>query len=562
MTSKRAQNPNIILIVIDALRARNLGCYGKKNGHSHSPNIDKAARAGVLFEDVYSAWNTTDQSLTSILTGRYPRTHGIMHHGDKVDSRDREIFDNIGVKTLAELLKEQNYRTMAVDWMARWFTRGFDYYGYEKERSFPAKAVYNLFKLPFIHIKYMLSNISLLRLYSKKRKFSLRSAWDGLSGVLKTFRFTFELARIQDAGFVTGLGMDLIRKSKKHPFFLLLHYWDTHTPYNAPRGFRPKRKNKSSDLKKHLIDIYEGAVTYVDFHIGRLMKYLKQEGLLDNTWVIITSDHGESLIEHDIFFDHHGLYDVTTHCPLIFHFPDGFSFPKRVKGFVQHIDLVPTICEWMNISRDNFGFDGTSLLPAVHSGKISIRDFVFLEESYVQRKIGLRENKYKYIFAPDDKGWCKYCEKVHKGIEELYNLEQDPGETINLMAKHPDTAARMRKKLDDMILRLNSKRQKELIRGKISGLKKAHSQAILPEGKQIIMSDQKGESSKLKSLHIKLPESLINSLEEMAKNTEFAGKEELVSFLVQEVFKPRAASESPAEDKEIKRKLRSLGYID
>lgn len=560
MTSKEARKPNIILIVIDALRARSLGCYGKEGGQS--PNIDKAAEAGVLFEDVYSAWNTTDQSLTSILTGRYPRTHGITHHGDKVKPEDREIFDSIGVKTLTEHLKEQNYHTMAVDWMARWFTRGFDYYGYEKERSLPGKLVHYLFKLPYIHVKYMLSNISLLRLYSKKRKFSLRSALEGLSGVLKTFRFTFELARIQDAGFVTDLGMDLIRKSQENPFFLFLHYWDTHTPYNGPRGFRPERKNKSSDLKEHLIDIYEGAVSYADHHIGRLMDFLKKEGRLDNTWIIITSDHGESLTEHEIYFDHHGLYDVTTHCPLIFHFPVGFSKPRRIKGFVQHIDLVPTICEWMNISCSTTGFDGVSLLPSIQEGSVRFRNSVFMEESYVQRKIALREEKYKYIFAPDGKGWCHYCEKVHKGVEELYDLEKDPGEAVNLMARNPETAARMRRELDEIICELNSKRQREFISGKIAGLKKVQPQAILREGTYVAMSEKKDETQKLTSMQIQLPESLVKSLEEMAENTEFAGKEELVSFLVQEVFKVQAVSESPAEDKKIKRKLRSLGYMD
>ncbi len=560
MTSNPSQNPNIILIVIDALRARNLGCYGKEK--NSSPNIDKAAREGVLFEDVYSAWNTTDQSLTSILTGRYPRTHGIIHHGDKVEARDRDVFDGIGVKTLTEILKQNDYQTMAVDWMARWFTRGFDYYGYEKERSLPAKVVYNLFKLPYIHIKYMLSNISLLRLYSKKRKFSLKSALEGLSGVLKTFRFTFELARIQDAGFVTDLGMDLIRKSRGNPFFLFLHYWDTHTPYNAPRGFRPSCKQKSSDLKTHLTEIYEGAVAYADHHIGRLMSYLDREGRLDNTWIIITSDHGESLTEHDIYFDHHGLYDVTTHCPLIFHFPDGFPSGKRIKGFVQHVDLVPTICEWMDISAEDYGFDGASLMPAIRDEHAKIRDAAFIEESYVQRKIGRREQQYKYIFAPDGKGWCSYCEKVHKGVEELYDLKADPGETINLLAKHPETARRMRGELNNTIRSLNGKRDKEFILGKIGRLKNDQPQVILPQGEVKTMSEKDSPETKLQSLQIKLPEAIIKTLDKMAEESEFAGKEELAAFLVEEVFRAQPVPESAEEDKKIKRKLRGLGYMD
>ena len=78
----KKDKPNIILIVIDALRARNLGCYGMAG--DPSPNIDQLARDSILFDSVYSCWNTTDQSLTSILSGKYPRSHGIMNHGDKV----------------------------------------------------------------------------------------------------------------------------------------------------------------------------------------------------------------------------------------------------------------------------------------------------------------------------------------------------------------------------------------------------------------------------------------------------------------------------------------------
>lgn len=560
ITETGGRAPNIILIVIDALRARNLGCYG--NGEGVSPNIDQAAENGVLFRNVYSAWNTTDQSLTSILTGRYPRTHGITHHGDKVRKKDLGIYDAAGIKNLSQILKERDYYTMAVDWMARWFTRGFDYYGYEKSRSLPSKLAYNVFKLPYIHIKYMLSNISLLRLYSKKRKFSLRSAWEGLAGVLKTFRFTFELARIQDAGFVTDLGMDLIKRRNSSPFFLFLHYWDTHTPYNAPRRFRPKRERKPADIKEHLQDLYQGAVKHVDFHIGRLMDFLRKESLLENTWLIITSDHGESLTEHEIFFDHHGLYDVTTHCPLVFHFPEGFSLKEDINAFVQHVDLVPTLCEWLNIPGNKFKFDGSSLMSLIRGEKKSIRDHIYTEESYVQRKIGLRDHDFKYIFAPDNKGWCKYCEKVHKGVEELYDLRKDPGETINLVARHPEKAAQMRSRLEGIIGGLNHKQQKEFIKGKVAGLKKKHLKDILSKGKAISMNDQENTPKKMKSLRIELPESLINALDETARDTEFDGKEELVSFLVQEVFSGESSLDTPGEDKKIKNKLRSLGYMD
>ncbi len=455
----RYEHPNIILIVIDALRARNLGCYSG-NVHS-SPNIDKIAENSALFENCYACWNTTDQSLTSILSGRYPRTHGIVHHGDKITSEDLKTFDKLNVKLLAEILRQMGYRTLAIDWMGRWFKRGFDYYGYTPRQSLLQKLFYRVFVLPRVHLNYMLANIGLLRIYAKKRKSSIRSTWKGLKDVFNTFRFTFELARIQDAGQVTRLAAKLISQLKNEKFFLFLHYWDTHSPYNCPKKYMPRNGRSRNPIDSFLLK-YQGAVSYIDHNIGKLLNLLEEKELMENTLLILTSDHGESLIEHDIFFDHHGLYDETTHVPLILSNAKIFEDAKRIKGFVQHIDLLPTLCDFLNIEGKEMEFDGTSLLPFIMEEKEIIRDFAFNEESYVQRKIGLRTSHYKYIFAPDGVGKCHYCQKVHAGAEELYNLDVNPKETLNSIPKNKQAARSMRRKLNDLIKKLDAKKQLEL----------------------------------------------------------------------------------------------------
>lgn len=459
MKKGRYEHPNIILIVIDALRARNLGCYSG-NVHS-SPNIDKIAENSALFENCYACWNTTDQSLTSILSGRYPRTHGIVHHGDRVISEDLKTFDKLNVKLLAEILQKIGYRTLAIDWMGRWFKRGFDYYGYTPRRSLLQKLLYRSFVLPCVHLNYMLANIGLLRIYAKKRKASIRSSWKGLKDVFNTFRFTFELARIQDAGHVTRLAAKLINQLKNEIFFLFLHYWDTHSPYNCPKKYRSMNGRSRNPIDRFLLK-YQGAVNYIDHNIGKLLNLLKENELMENTLLVLTSDHGESLIEHDIFFDHHGLYEETTHVPLILYNAKIIGDAKRIKGFVQHIDLVPTLCDLLDIEDKKIEFDGKSLLPLIKGKKEEIRDFAFNEESYVQRKIGLKTSHYKYIFAPDGVGKCNYCQKVHAGPEELYNLENDPNETDNRIREEKHTARNMRRKLNDLIKKLDAKKQLEL----------------------------------------------------------------------------------------------------
>jgi len=450
------KHQNIILIVIDALRARNLGCYSG-NVHS-SPNIDKIAENSAFFENCYACWNTTDQSLTSILSGRYPRTHGIVHHCDKITSEDFETFDKLNVKLLAEILQQIGYRTLAIDWMGRWFKKGFDYYGYTPRESLLQKLHNRIFVLPRVHLNYMLANIGLLRIYAKKRKSSIRSSWKGLKDVFNTFRFTFELARIQDAGHVTRLAAKLISQLKNENFFLFLHYWDTHSPYNCPKKYMLRNRRNRNPIDRFLLK-YQGAVNYIDHNIGKLLNLLKENELMENTLLILTSDHGESLTEHDIFFDHHGLYEETTHVPLILYNAKIIGDAKRIKGFVQHIDLVPTLCDLLDIEDKKIEFDGKSLLPLIKGEKKEIRDFAFNEESYVQRKIGLRTSHYKYIFAPDGVGKCNYCQKVHAGTEELYNLENDPKETVNRIHNNKQAARSMRHKLNDLIKKLDAKKQ-------------------------------------------------------------------------------------------------------
>lgn len=440
-----------------------MGCYGAAQGSS--PNIDQMTEEGILFDNCYSCWNTTDQSLTSILSGRYPRTHGIVHHGDKITLDDLKIYERLGISLLGDLLRQNGYHTMAVDWMGRWYKRGFDFYGYKPDLNFVQKFFYHLFKLPYLHVKYIIDNISLLKIYSKKRKTSVRTNVKSLKGVLKTFRFTFELARIQDAGCVTDLAEQLIREKEVAPFFLFLHYWDTHSPYNCPKKFMDSKSKKKTAVDLYMSK-YKGAVRYVDYHLGRIKEVLKDEDLLDNTLFIITSDHGESLTEHNIHFDHHGLYEVTTHVPLIFCGPGLFREKKQIKSLIQHIDIVPTICDLLKIDREPYDFDGLSIFPLFKDEKKELRDFIFNEESYVQRKIGIRNHKYKYIMAPDGIGHCNYCQKVHVGAEELYDIRRDPEETKSLIDQKKELARDMKKQLESFVSALDKKREDGLKRKK------------------------------------------------------------------------------------------------
>ncbi|MEJ2629375.1 MAG: sulfatase, partial [bacterium] len=306
------------------------------------------------------------------------------------------------------------------------------------------------------YFNYITAHLPILKFYKPSSKKSLKDLGRSIKDVMSTFLFTLNLAKFQDADFVTNIATSLISSKPDRPFFMFLHYWDTHTPYHSPKSFMEENYIKNDPIS-FLGAKYRGAVSYIDHHLERLFNHLKKINAWDNTLLIITSDHGDSLTEHDIYFNHHGLYEETIHVPLLLHYPNVFKSGKRIKGFVQHIDLMPTLYEILGKRYSEQDFDGISLFPLIKEEK-KIRDQVFMEESYMQRKAALRNEQYKYIWALDDKGWCNYCQKVHVGIEELYNLEKDPQELQDIAAKKKSTARKMRAQLQEIITTLDKKR--------------------------------------------------------------------------------------------------------
>ena len=434
------EKPSIVFIIIDALRARNLSCYGYPK--IVSPNLDSLAKNGILFEDAYACSISTDPSLTTIFSGMRPTSHGIINHGEYVTEDELRFLEESGVQFLPELLKLHGYRTMAVDWFGRWHVRGYDHY------TGGSKQILNR-----------------IRQFTTRKKSYLKVIPKSVFKLL--LRLVPE--KFDDARQVTDQAIDLLKNSRNERFFLFVHYWDTHSPYNVPTTkIENAKADVTKDLKvldqisslkrkeyvKHLIESaggikqielrYEDATRYVDNEIGRLLDAIKSERLWNKTVIIVTADHGESLTEHGIFFDHHGLYDVCIHIPLILSYPELPA--RRIGGFVQHTDLVPTILELLSL--DSSEFDGISLLPLIYGKKKKVHMRVFAEEAHAERKFAVRNERYKFIHAfSKEAAECKYCGRIHGGIEELYDLKNDPNEIRNIVNKKVKVANELREEL-------------------------------------------------------------------------------------------------------------------
>jgi arylsulfatase A-like enzyme len=261
------------------------------------------------------------------------------------------------------------------------------------------------------------------------------------------------------------------------PFFLFLRHMDPHAPYLPPAPFErmfyhgdecdPANKSMEPVMnfkpfcdffaawmppgisdKDYIIAQYDGAIAYMDACIQTIFQALETHGILDETIVVINGDHGETLYEHECWFDHHGTYDNVLHVPLIIRYPGKVPSNTRVSAFNQHKDLVPTILELAEIEVPD-ALEGQSLLPLIKGEATEHSSEFYITECTWMRKHGWRTPEWKLIIAlePD----------FHfKPEVELYNLQSDPDENENLAESHPEIVAELKARMENWIAKRES----------------------------------------------------------------------------------------------------------
>jgi arylsulfatase A-like enzyme len=201
--------------------------------------------------------------------------------------------------------------------------------------------------------------------------------------------------------------------------------------------------------------MYDSEIRYVDEAVGEILNTLEAEGLADDTVVVLSADHGESLLEHDILFEHHGLYDCTLRVPFVVRWPaGGVSGGQRLTGLRDQRDVLPTLLEAAGKLAPE-GVEGQSLLPALRGQGDTGRDQIVAEECTWQVKWALRTRTHKLILAREP-------DLHNTPMLELYDLEADPGETVNLAGQEKALARRMEQELEAWIaLRLKETGQSQ-----------------------------------------------------------------------------------------------------
>lgn len=450
---------NVVIILADALRQDRIGYLGDKD---ITPNIDNLASKSTVFNNAFTVSNATDPAVRSINTGLYPLGHGIVNHGFRVTQEEKKKVE--GVPWLPQILSKEGYSTAKFGRpLGRWHRRGFDKYPEISERR---KAFDN--KKWKVKHKIKSSVKSLLKTSEKFFDLS-RYIYNHLSpdtsikgessgdGVVDDFR-----------GFIS---------KNEGPFFSFVHLMDTHTPYNGSpdlvkkyledfqydvkkvegiSGKIPKEfnnlvlKNSFSEIKEKyyfedgnpstaVVDAhYDAAVSRTDRRVGKILDCLKEQGVFKDTLIIFLSDHGESLTEHGIYYDHHGLYDVSVRIPLIIHFPDKKG--KEIEDLVQVTDILPTVLDFLGLKNSNIetNSDGISLLQMIKNHSSDMRDILLAEEAHTQRRRMIRTDEEKAIYLVDGNTICRYCNVQHAPKKELYNLEDDPHELENLARRNKE----------------------------------------------------------------------------------------------------------------------------
>lgn len=453
---------NVIVVVIDALRSDRVGAL---DGGNLTPNLDKLADSGTIFKNAFTCINATDPSVTSIHTGRYPRSV-VLHHGHLVSDEEKQRAES--VPSLPGMLSDKGFDTVATGRpMGRWHRSGFDSYPSETQNGADS------LDLLFDRTPSVISKV-LERVVQK------------LAGA---GRFTSRRAQMEPEEKAVE---ELLDGIGKQPFYGFIHLMDTHIPctpreelidemlatYDYPNQSldeffsahesRPaiidllRKLATDADYEVGLARLfarYDAAVKEADEKVGRLIFGLENRGLRDQTAIIALSDHGESLNEHGIFFDHHGLYDPSIHIPLIIDIPS--RTVDRVTKFVQPIDLAPTITNLLDLSVDTH-FDGQSLTPLLsdNNEEWDNRSGVLVEEAYAQRRVAIRTEKWKYIKHVSDPHLeelrgssmkCKCCNMFHAESEELYDLVDDRGELKNLIGDRLMVAERLDQQLKTIV---------------------------------------------------------------------------------------------------------------
>ncbi len=406
--------PNILIVLPDSLRPDHLGFNGYER--QTSPNIDCYATESITFNQAYSSSPWTKPAIGAMLTSSYPYVHRAFHWKASLPNRNL---------TLAEILRNKNYKTV----------------------SFQSNSV-------------------------------VRSRYNFNQGFQKYYEMTYDPGEN-----VTRKFYDWLKNNKTKSFFAYLHYMDTHYPFRTPEDYEPsfKQERQSAlDLEEltykdirlmtkmgmpksdrdYMINAYDDSIRYFDKCFGQLIKGLRDAGILERTIVVLVSDHGEEFWDHDSFGHGHTLYREVMQVALMIRYPLILN-AKQVNHPVNLLDLVPTLLPLAGINS-KVDFTGENLLPLILHSRPSNKALFMEGILNGAEKKGILRDGWKLIKNTDIKfnmpeldllgKLTEYMVSPHAETNELYWIEEDPNEHINLFFQQKESHSELRSRLQSFFI--------------------------------------------------------------------------------------------------------------
>ncbi|HLU03209.1 MAG TPA: alkaline phosphatase family protein [Advenella sp.] len=475
-----AKVKNVLFIMADQLRADHLSCYG--HPHLQTTHIDRLARRGVLFEQAFVNSGVCGPSRMSYYTGRYPSTHGATWNrvplsidevtlGEYLRERDIDLVlagkthvmpDNRGLQRL----QIDGQSELGVLLQQGGFVQLDRYDGHREpgaESGYPAYLRAQGYDSPDPWTDYVIA--------VEDDRGQVQSGWH-----MRNVNFP---SRVKEAhsetAYMTNCAMAYMQSAGDKPWVMHLSYVKPHWPYVAPAPYHamyspqqclPVRRTVQEKENAHPVvqayrrqeeslsfssdecvarvrPAYQGLIKQLDDHLGRLFEYMESAGLMDNTLVIITADHGDLLGDHWLG-EKELFYDVVQRVPLIIYDPSeqaDATRGRRESRLVESVDIVPTILAALDMHIPAHRVEGRQLQPLVHGEPVAWRDCVFSELDYSYREARLILGKS----TSECRAWSVRTERwryVYWSTErpQLFDLQKDPDE-FNDLGDHPEYEA-------------------------------------------------------------------------------------------------------------------------
>ncbi len=394
---ERPEASRMVIVVIDAMRADGLGCYGYDK--PTSPTIDRLASQGVVFERMHSASPWTAPSFGTIFTGVSPQVHGAGGFLAKGSPKGETLFGvTVGgirkdLPTLPQLLPD-DLETGAI-----------------------------------INNSFVSKELGFAR---------------GMD------QFDHKIARLMNyrtADEVTDLALAWLGANRDKSFMYMVHYFDPHIQYGPPKKYlpmfapdKPRRIGypfvdhdparvgtlKPNDREKAFIrGLYDGEVRFTDDELTRLVEAMEKMGLMDNTWLVITSDHGEEHFDHGSFEHGHRYEEEVVRVPFIVRAPGGkWKAGTRVPTAVSHVDILPTVLDLFGANSPDH-LEGSSVLPIIEDDQTADRPAYMEYNLFNGQQCAYFDGRYKIVLD------------LRRKRAFMYDLKEDPGEKNQLHKEHP-----------------------------------------------------------------------------------------------------------------------------